>query len=74
MIPFEDRQPQPVPGECPYGCPAQVEVSDAWVFSEAVMTLFVSLFTMAYVILRRPRMVLMLAVLVSVVGAIAGWW
>lgn len=77
MTAFDDRQPYPVPpvpGECPYGCQPQVEVSDAWVFGEAVMNLLVSLFTMAYVILSRPRLVLVLVVLVTVVGALAGWW
>jgi hypothetical protein len=74
MIPLDDRQPYPAPGECPYGCEPQVQVSDAWVFAEAVMSLLVSLFTMGYVILSRPRLVLMLVVVVSVLGAIAGWW
>lgn len=57
--------------ECPYGCQSEVQVSDAWVFGDAIVTIIVSVLTIAYVILRHPVLVLTLLLLTGTVGMLA---
>lgn len=58
--------------KCPYGCQSEeVQVSDALVFSDAVITIIVSLLTIGYVILRHPIMVLTLLLLTGTIGMLA---
>jgi hypothetical protein len=62
------------PGQwrCPYGCrPEVVKVSDAWVFSDAIVTIILSVLTIAYVILRHPLLVLTLLLITGTVGMLA---
>lgn len=62
---------RPAERECPFGCQSEVQVSDAWVFGDAIITIIVSVLTIAYVILRHPLMVLTLLLLTGTVGMLA---
>lgn len=62
------------PDRGPYGCPSRGPQSDAAVFGDAVVMILASLLTILYVILRHPITCLALAILIGMVGEIAGWW
>ena len=73
MSPAYDRSSDREPRECPYGCQPTVPQSDVWVFGDAAVALFASILTMVLVLLRHPITCLALAILVGMVGEVAGW-
>ena len=62
-----DRTTRGDPRPCPFGCRAEEEPSDAWMFVASVLTI-------VRVLVRNPGLALALAVVVGLLGELAGWW
>jgi hypothetical protein len=73
MMPYEERH-YSVPRS--HRCPYQYEVrgSDAWLLADAVFTVLAAAVTIVVLIVRHPFMVLTVALVAKLVGALAGWW
>jgi hypothetical protein len=60
--------------------PGELHSSDGWVLVDAVITIFTGVATILLVVLRHPFKVrhpfrlLFFAILIVIVGTIAGWW
>jgi len=62
-----DRSTRGDPHPCPFGCDPETEPSDAWMLVGSVLTI-------VRVLVRNPGLALALAVVVGLLGEMAGWW
>jgi len=54
--------------------PCELEHSDSWLLVDALLTILAGVATILFVLARHPFRLVGIALLIAVVGTVAGWW